>query len=131
MISAQGFKERLDIDYVKTYFPIINEIAFWFLVSLIVSKRLDIHRVNIIKTYSCGFIDNVIYTWKSIKELKYLNQSKHKWCNYFNKYLLKEKYVNNHKCPCIFLKNLEIVFAITVIYVDDLDFIGILKSFQE
>ena len=41
-----------------------------------------------------------------------------------SEYLLKERHVNNPICPCIFTKNLEIRFAIIVVYVNDLNLIG-------
>ena len=46
------------------------------------------------------------------------------WYNRLNEYLLKEGYVNNHICPCIFIKKSETIFAIIVVYVDDLNIVG-------
>ena len=46
------------------------------------------------------------------------------WYNHLSKYLLKEGYVNNLICPCIFIKKSEIRFAIIVVYVDDLNLVG-------
>ena len=45
------------------------------------------------------------------------------WYNCFSEYLLKEGYANNLKCPCIFIKKLEIGLAIIVVYDDDLNLI--------
>ena len=50
------------------------------------------------------------------------------WYNRLSKYLLKEGYVNNPICPCIFIKKSEIGFAIIVVYVDDLNFFGTPKE---
>ena len=41
-----------------------------------------------------------------------------------NEYLLKEEYVNNPICPCIFIKKSKIGFAIIAMYVDDLNLVG-------
>ena len=45
------------------------------------------------------------------------------WYNCLSEYFLKEGYVNNHICPCIFIKKLEIGFTSIVVYVDDLNLI--------
>ena len=49
--------------------------------------------------------------------------------NCLNKYLLKEGYVNNPICPCIFIKKPETGFAIIVVYVDDLNLVETLEDF--
>ena len=46
------------------------------------------------------------------------------WYNRLSEYLLKEGYVNNPICPCIFIKKSETVFAIIAVYVDDLNLVG-------
>ena len=46
------------------------------------------------------------------------------WYNRLSKYLLKEEYMNNPICLCIFIKKLETRFAIIVVYVDDLNLVG-------
>ena len=46
------------------------------------------------------------------------------WYNRLSEYLLKEGYVNNSICPCIFIKKLETRFAIIAVYVDDLNLFG-------
>ena len=38
--------------------------------------------------------------------------------------MLKEGYINNPICPCIFIKKSEIEFAIIAVYVDDLNLVG-------
>ena len=50
------------------------------------------------------------------------------WYNRLSKYLLKERYVNNPICPCIFIKKSKTGFAIIVVYVDDLNFVGTPKE---
>ena len=58
------------------------------------------------------------------RSLYRLKQSGHMWYNHLSEYLLKEGYVNNPICPCIFIKKSETGFAIIVVYVDDLNLIG-------
>ena len=45
-----------------------------------------------------------------------------------SEYLLKEGYVNNPICPCVFIKKSETGFAIIAIYVDDLNIVGTPKE---
>lgn len=45
------------------------------------------------------------------------------WYNPWSNYLLKEKYVNNPICLCVFIKNFEIGFAIVAVHIDDLNLI--------
>ena len=46
------------------------------------------------------------------------------WYNRLSEYLLKEGYVNNPICPCVFIKKSETGFAIIAVYVDDLNLVG-------
>ena len=60
-LVAQGFSQRLGIDYKKTYSPVMDAITFHFLISLAVSKGLDIRLMDVITAYLYGSIDNDIY----------------------------------------------------------------------
>ena len=40
-LVAQGFSQRLGIDYEETYSPVMDAITFCYLISLAVSERLD------------------------------------------------------------------------------------------
>ena len=50
------------------------------------------------------------------------------WYNRLSEYLLKEGYVNNPICPCVFIKKSETRFAIIAVYVDDLNLVGTLEE---
>ena len=41
---------------------------------------------------------------------------------------MKERYVNNPICLCIFIKKSEIGFSIIAMYVDDLNLVGTLEE---
>ena len=41
---------------------------------------------------------------------------------------MKEGYINNPICPCVFIKNSNFGFTILAIYVDDINLIGTLKE---
>ena len=45
------------------------------------------------------------------------------WYNRLSQYLLKEGYVNNSICPCVFINKTENGLAIIAVYVDDLNLI--------
>ncbi|XP_059627289.1 secreted RxLR effector protein 161-like [Cornus florida] len=51
------------------------------------------------------------------------------WYNRLSEYLLKEGYVNNQVCPCIFIKKSKSGFAIIAVYVDDLNLVGTPEEF--
>lgn len=123
----------------------MNAITFRFLISLAVSEGLDMRLMDVITAYLYGSMDNDIYmkipegfklpdanntkprSMYSIKlqrSLYGLKQSGRMWYNRLSEYLLKEGYVNNPICPCIFIKKSETGFAIIAMYVDDLNLVG-------
>ena len=53
------------------------------------------------------------------------------WYNRLSEYLLKEGYVNNPICPCVFIKKITSRFIIIAVYVDDLNIIEIHKEILE
>ena len=65
-----------------------------------------------------------MYSIKLQRSLYGIKQSGRMWYNRLNQYLLKEGYVNNSICPCVFIKKIENGFAIKAVYVDDLNLIG-------
>ena len=65
-----------------------------------------------------------MYSIKLQRSLYGLKKSGRMWYNRLSQYLLKEGYVNNSICPCVFIKKIENGFSIIVVYVDDLNLIG-------
>ena len=148
-LVAQGFSQRPDIDYEETYSPVMDAITFRFLISLAVSEELDMRLMDFITAYLYGSIESDIHmkipegfklpeavstklrSMLSIKlqrSLYGLKQYGRMWYNRLSEYLLKEGYVNNPICPCVFIKKSETGFAIIVVYVDDLNLVGTLKK---
>ncbi|KAL6328034.1 hypothetical protein AAG906_033301 [Vitis piasezkii] len=66
----------------------------------------------------------VVQTPEDVKPVGYKWQSGRMWYNRLSEYLLKEGYVNNPICPCIFIKKSETGFAIIAVYVDYLNLVG-------
>ena len=60
-----------------------------------------------------------------------LKQSGRMWYNLLSGYLLKEEYVNNPICLCVFIKKTTFGFIIIAVYVDDLNIIGTHKEVLE
>ena len=102
----------------------MDAITFRFLVSLVVSEELDMHLMDVMTAYLYGFIDTDIYikipegfnmlepnkfkpsslySLKLQRSLYGLQQSGRTWYNCLSNYLLKEGYVNNPICPCVFI----------------------------
>ena len=143
-LVAQGFSQRPGIDYEETYSPVMNAITFRYLISLAVSKGLDMHMMDVVIAYLYGSLDANVYmkihegftlpeamnskprSMYSIKlqsSLYGLKQSSRMWYNRLSQHLLKERYVNNSICPCVFIKKTENGLAIIAVYVDDLNLI--------
>ena len=144
-LVAQGFSQRPGIDYEETYSPVMDVITFRFLISLAVSEELDMRLMDVITAYLYGSIDSDIhmkipegfklleavstkprsmFLIKLQRSLYGLKQSGRMWYNRLSKYLLKEGYVNNPICPCVFIKKSETGFAIITVYVDDFNLVG-------
>ena len=65
-----------------------------------------------------------MYSIKLQRSLYGLKQSGRICYNHLSEYLLKERYVNNSICPCVFIKKSKFGFTIIAVYVDDLNLIG-------
>ena len=50
-VVAQGFLQKLGIDYEETYFLIMDAITFRFLISLVVTESLDMCLMDVVTTY--------------------------------------------------------------------------------
>ena len=46
------------------------------------------------------------------------------WYNRLSEYLIKDGYINNPICPCVFIKKSKLGFAILTVYVDDINLFG-------
>ena len=144
-LVAQGFSQRPGIDFDETYSPVMDTITFRFLISLAVSERLEMRLMDVVTAYLYGSLDSDIYmkipegfrmpeaynsrprnlySIKLQRSLYGLKQSGRMWYNRLSEYLIKEGYINNPICPCVFIKKSESGFAIIAVYVDDMNLIG-------
>ena len=53
------------------------------------------------------------------------------WHKCLSEYLIKEGYINDPICSCVFIKKSEIGFAIIAFYVDDMNLIGTPKELSK
>lgn len=53
------------------------------------------------------------------------------WYNRLSEYLIKEGYINDPICPCVFIKKSSSGFAIVAVYVDDMNLVGTPEELQE
>jgi hypothetical protein len=54
---AQGFTQRPDIDFNKTYSPVMNGITFRYLISLAIQNHLSLQLIDGMHTYVYGSLD--------------------------------------------------------------------------
>ena len=60
-LVAQGFSQRPGIDYEETYSPVMDAITLRYLISLTISKWLDMCLMDVVTAYLYGSIDINIY----------------------------------------------------------------------
>ena len=60
-LVAQGFSQRLGVDYEETYSLVVDATTFQFLISLAVCEKLEIRLMDVITAYLYGSLDNDIY----------------------------------------------------------------------
>ncbi|KAI3740406.1 hypothetical protein L2E82_30835 [Cichorium intybus] len=126
-LVAQGFSQRPGIDYEETYSPVMYATTFRYLISLEVSKNLEMCLMDVVTAYLYGSLDSDIYmkipegfkmpkalsakpkemySIKLQRSLYGLKQSGRMWYNRLSDYL-------------------------TTVYVDDLNIIGTNKEILE
>ena len=60
-LVAQGFSQIPGIDYDETYSPVMDIIMFRYLISLSVSKGLDMRLMDVVIAYLYSMLENDIY----------------------------------------------------------------------
>ena len=70
---AQGFSQPPGIDYDETYSLVMDVITFHYLISLVVSEKLNMQLMNVVIAYLYGDLNTEIYM-KVLKDLSCQNQ---------------------------------------------------------
>ena len=60
-LVGQGFSQCPGIDYDETYSPVMDVITFRYLISLVVSEKLDMQLMDVVTAYLYGDLDTEIY----------------------------------------------------------------------
>ena len=58
---AQGFSQRLGIDYEETYSPVMDATTFRYLIYLAVSEGLDMQLMDVVTAYLYGSLYTNVY----------------------------------------------------------------------
>ena len=58
---AQGLSQILGIDYDETYSPVMDTITFCFLISIALSKKLEMRLMDVVTAYLYGSLDSDIH----------------------------------------------------------------------
>ena len=151
-LVAQGFSQRHGIDFDQTYSPVMDDITFRYLISLVANMNLDMLLMDVVNSYLYGSLDTHIYmkildgfkileikenenhnmySVKLQRSLYGLKQSGRMWNNRLSEFLLKNEYINNDAYPCVFIKKSLNGFCIILVYVDDINIIGTRKENEE
>ena len=150
-LVAQGFSQRPGTDYEEMY-SLLMDITFRYLISLVVSEKLNMQLMDVVTTYLYEDLDTEIYmkvperlpltgsnssrprNTLSIRlrmSLYGLRQSRRMWYNRQSEYSTIQRYMNNEVCPCVFIKKSHSEFVIIVVYVDDINLIGTPAELEE
>ncbi|KAK9907230.1 hypothetical protein M0R45_000963 [Rubus argutus] len=130
----------------------MDVITFRYLISLVVSEKLNMQLMDVVTAYLYGDLDTEIYmkvpdglslpkssgsrprsafAIRLKRSLYGLKQSGRMWYTRLSDYLIGRGYVNNELCPCVFIKTTSSGFAIVAVYVDDMNIIGTLDELRD
>jgi hypothetical protein len=60
-LVAQGFTQRPDIDFNKTYSPVMSGITYQYLIPLTIQNHLSLSLMNVVTAYLYGSLGSNIY----------------------------------------------------------------------
>ena len=80
---------------------------------------------------ACSSKSREMYSIRLQKSLYDFKQSGRMWYNRLSEYLIKQGYINDVICPCIFIKKTTLGFVILAVYVDDINLIGTPEEVQK
>jgi hypothetical protein len=150
-LVAKGFTQRFGIDYQETYAPVIDSIAYRYLIGLTMSSNLKMHIYDVVTAYLYGHLSEEIYmevpegletmhkvdrklrnpAVKLNRAIYGLKQAGHVWYNLLSQFLIQSGFPNNDLCPCVFIRKDHRGPCIIALYVDDLNIIGSQEAIKE
>ena len=118
-LVAQGFTQRLGIDYEETYSPVMDTVSFRYLLALSVQLKLKMYLMDVVTAYLHGNLDTKLYLkpppgflksapnpkpgkfsgLRICKALYGLKQSGRAWYHHLCRFLISQGFVHNNILP--------------------------------
>jgi hypothetical protein len=133
-LVTNGFTQREEIDYTETFSHVSKKDSFRIVMALVAHYDLELHQMNIKTMFLNGDLKESVYIAQSkgvaiegkehmrcrLKKSIYgLKQALRQWYLKFNEVVKKFGFVENQVDNCIYVKIMESVFIIIVLYVND------------
>ncbi|KAB2617188.1 hypothetical protein D8674_013057 [Pyrus ussuriensis x Pyrus communis] len=134
-LVANGFHQKLGIDYTETFSPVVKHSIIRLVLSLAVSQRWPIRQLDVQNAFLHGFLNEDVYmrqpagfvdpqypnyVCKLQRSIYGLKQAPQAWFHRFSEFLLQ---LGFQASPCdysLFVYNHSGVYLILLIYVDDI-----------
>ena len=144
-LVAQGFSQRLGIDFDSTYSPVMDAGMFRYLLVLLVQFSLQTLMLDVVTTYLHVPLETKLFIkppplfsevsfpsprhghfsdLKLHKALYGLKQAGRLWYQHLRDFLLDQHFTNDSALPCDFIYKKGADFVILAVYVDDINLIG-------
>ena len=143
-LLAQGFIQRLGVDFDETYSPVMNCVSFRYLIAMTIYLALKIYLLDVVTANLHGTLDSVLHinpppgflesvpkpkpgrfvALRILKALYGLKQSSRAWYHHLCHFLISQSFIHNPTLPCIFTYCTKEGFVIIAVYVDNLNIIG-------
>jgi len=132
-LVAKGYSQQPGIDYTETFAPLVRLNSLRSLLAYAVSKKLQIHQMDVVTAFLNGFLAEEVYMEQPPgyvkkgqedmvchlqRSLYGLKQSSKCWNKTFSEYLKELKFVYLKADCCIFKREKPLTFI--ALYVDDI-----------
>ena len=144
-LVAQGFSQRLGIDFHSIYSLGMDAGTFRYLLGLSVQLSLQTLMLDVVTAYLHSPLETELFIklpplfnevsfpsprpghfsgLKLHKALYSLKQAGRLWYQYLRDFLLDQNFTNDAALPCVFVYKKGTDFVILAVYVDDINLIG-------
>ena len=132
-LVAKGYAKKYDVDYDKTFSPVVCFSSIWVLLAFAVHNEMLIHQMDVVTAFLNGQLEEEIYieqpdgyirsgkklVCKLNKSLYGLKQSLRCWNTALRKYMETIHFKPSNADPCVYVRSGEDM-TIVAVYVDDL-----------
>ena len=140
-LVAQGFTQRLGIDYTFTYSLVIDSTTFRYLLGMANQHSLETQLLDVITAYFYGPLDadshikpppdflpqptpaDTAHSFSGLKLQRTLyapSTAGRMWYSHLHSFFIDHKFQHDQSLPCIFILRDPSGFVIVAVYVDDL-----------